>query len=148
VYSLPRTFKRRPAASEEAIVQVAKSLGLSLPDAYEGFLRTTNGGEGFIGDHYVIFWSAEELERLNRGHDVQKNVPGLLVFGTDGGGEAFAFDTRRLPWAVVLVPFVVMESSAIVPLAPSFEAFLRFLHENESLFSPKPRSLSAPRDDE
>ena len=137
MYSLPRTFRRRPAASEEAIVQVAKSLGLSLPDAYEGFLRTTNGGEGFIGDHYVIFWSAEELERLNRGYEVQKNVPGLLVFGTDGGSEAFAFDTRRLPWAVVLVPFVVMGFSAVAPLASSFEAFLGLLYVNASSFGPQ-----------
>jgi hypothetical protein len=131
VYAFAETFNRRVAASAEAIARAARSLGLQLPHDYECFLRFANGGEGFIGDHYAILWSAEELAQLNRDYEVQRYAPGLLIFGTNGGGEAFAFDTRRFPWAVVQVPFIVMELDAAEPLAPSFEAFLTFLQETK-----------------
>jgi hypothetical protein len=42
----------------------------------------------------------------------------------DGGGEAFAFDTRSWVKPVVCVPFIGMALDAIRPMALSFSAFL------------------------
>lgn len=52
-------------------------------------------------------------------------MPGPFGFGSSGGGELLAFDTRRgSPWPVVMVPFIVMEEAAIVKIAEDFAGFL------------------------
>ena len=48
-------------------------------------------------------------EPFNRDYEVESYCPELLLFGSSGGGEAYAFDKRSLPWRVVEVPFVGMD---------------------------------------
>ena len=57
--------------------------------------------------------------------DVDKLAPGLLLFGSDGGGEAFAFDARRVPMRVVSVPFIGMALADAHELGSSFSAFIQ-----------------------
>jgi hypothetical protein len=47
-----------------------------------------NGGEGSVGDTYVILWRIEELIEMSKAYDVAEYAPGLFLFGSDGGGEA------------------------------------------------------------
>jgi len=101
--------------------------GLPLPEDYADFLRFENGGEGFIGSAYLILWRVEELLELNRAHQVTDHALGFLFFGSDGGGEAFAFDRRSDTTPVVRVPFIGMDLKLIRPLASSFTAFLEVL---------------------
>jgi hypothetical protein len=78
-----------------------------------------------------MLWGAEELVPLNEAYQVQKFVPGLLLFGSDGGGEAFGFDTRAGDWPIVQVPFVGMGWDVAWPMGTSFNEFLRNLSEIE-----------------
>lgn len=55
-------------------------------------------------------------------------APGLFLFGSDGGGEAFAFDLRSNPPPVVSVPFVGMDLSLVEFVAVDFGAFLEVLY--------------------
>jgi hypothetical protein len=98
-----------------------------LPDDYTAFLEVTNGGEGFIGNAYLILWRIEELVELNKAYHTSEYVPGLFVFGSDGGGEAFAFDIRSDDKQIVSVPFVGMALALARPIAPNFIAFLQEL---------------------
>jgi len=111
---------------EETTIREFENLsGLSLPADYRYFLTIANGAEGFLSDDiYVMLWAVEELLELNRGYEVEEYAPGLLLFGSSGGGEAYAFDTRGGRMGVVSVPFVVMELSKVRFLAPSFTEFL------------------------
>jgi hypothetical protein len=55
-----------------------------------------------------MIWKIGELLRFNREYEVQVYAPGLLLFGSSGGGEAFAFSLRvpgRTP--VVQYPLLV-----------------------------------------
>jgi hypothetical protein len=65
------------------------------------FLGRANGGEGLIGERYVRLWGAEELIEVNRGYNVAE-------FGTDGDGEAYAFDVSANDATVFEVPFIGM----------------------------------------
>jgi hypothetical protein len=114
------------------IAESEAELGLKLPDEYVAFLRVTNGGEGCIGkNEYAIFWKAEELAPLNRVYKVQKYAPGFLIFGGNGGGEAYGFDTRTEAWPIVRSPFAGISWTEARPIGESFAAFLKLLYEAE-----------------
>ncbi len=120
-------FNGNPPASAASIEQFESKANLLLPKDYAGFLQQADGGEGFFGSAYVILWSTDELLEMNRAYQVTEYAPGLFLFGSDGGGEAFAFDTRIASQAIVSVPFVGMELKAARPIASSFIAFLEKL---------------------
>jgi hypothetical protein len=122
-------FKVNPPASAGLIAQSQAKLGFPLPVDYLSFLQQMNGGEGFIGEHaYVALWRVEELSDRNLGYEVAEFAPGLLLFGSNGGGEAFGFDTRTGQFRIVAVPFIGFDdlSNAIV-IATNFRAFLEAL---------------------
>jgi hypothetical protein len=94
-----------------------------LPSAYLAFLRSGGGGEGDLGIEpgWIQFWPAEQVVDLNRGYQVELNLPGFFGFGSNGGGEMFAFDMRRGgDPQVVMVPFIAMTESEARVVAPSF----------------------------
>lgn len=125
-------LNRRPGATDAAIVESEKQLGLKLPAEYVEFLKFADGGEGFVGKNaYVMLWSGEELASMNQSYEVQNYAPGLLIFGSNGGGEAYGFDTRTPQWPIVQVPFVGMDWGDAKPMGGSFSAFLEHLHETE-----------------
>jgi len=126
-YQFLGKFNPNAAIDSRAIVAAAGTLKVALPDDFSSFLTVANGGEGMIGDNYLILWRTEELAELNDAYQVSEYAPGLLIFGSDGGGEAFAFDTRCSPWSVVKIPFVGMDLNDARPLASSFAGFLSLL---------------------
>lgn len=109
-----------PGASAESLKHLKAIEGVDLPDDYRSFLADSNGGEGFIGSEYLILWKAEELEQFNRAYEVETYAPGLFLFGSNGGGEGFGFDTRSTPYQVVQVPFIGMDLKHATQVADSF----------------------------
>ena len=71
-------------------------------------------------------WRAEELIEVNRGYNVAEFFPNLFLFGTDGGGEAYAFDVSGNGATVFEVPFIGMPSDARA-IANSFDSFVAAL---------------------
>jgi hypothetical protein len=108
-----------PTASE-----VERRLNIMFPDDFRRFYRTTDGGEGFINETYVVIWRLEELAGFNEQHSVAEYAPSLFLFGSDGAGEGFAFDVRSSPFSVVSVPFIGMSLKEAVPMGASFVNFL------------------------
>jgi hypothetical protein len=105
---------------------VESQAGVHFDDEYVSFLAENNGGEGLIGPNsYVILWRIEELLELNEAYEVVEYAPGLFLFGSDGGGDAYGFDVKS--GAVVSVPFVGMDASLVNVIAPNFRGFLEAL---------------------
>lgn len=98
-----------PPASPGVVEGLSSRLGVTLPNDYLAFLRQHNGGEGFMGDNYIVFWKAEELADFNRDYEVEKYAPGIFLFGSNGGGEGYGFDTQSAAMHIVRVPFIGME---------------------------------------
>jgi hypothetical protein len=119
-------WTRQPPAADEAIEELVRTAGIPLPPEYLAFLRETNGGEGELGVQpgWFVMWHAEEVVSFNRDYEVAANAPGLLGFGSSGGGELLAFDTRGgQPYPVVAVPFIGMSAKDALLVAPSFATF-------------------------
>jgi SMI1 / KNR4 family (SUKH-1) len=122
-------FAALPPASAEALRAAERDLGIILPEDYKSFLLEHNGGDGFVGEHYLILWRAEELSNFNNGYEVSKYAPGFLIFGSTGGGDGFAFDTRTSPYLVMRIPFVGMRVEDGLRVAGSFNELLKGMHE-------------------
>jgi cell wall assembly regulator SMI1 len=120
-------FNGNPHADVEAIEQFEAASKLHLPRDYAEFLMAMNGGEGSVGNAYLVLWRVEELVAMNQAYQSAKYAPGLLLFGTDGGGEAFAFDMRSDSMPIVSVPFVGMGLESTLPMATNFDDFLEKL---------------------
>lgn len=123
-------FNGNPPADAASIQQFESESGLRLPEDYRQLLRHTDGGEGFVGNAYVILWRVGELLEMNRGYQVAEFAPGLLLIGSDGGGEALAFDMRTEAKPVVSVPFVGMSLKHTRLWGRTFGAFLECQFES------------------
>lgn len=131
---LPASFHLSKANDPSASMAAIAALGRNLPSDYVKFVSSFDGGEGFIGNHYLVLWGAIELAILNREYEFSEYAPELIAFGSDGGGEAFAFDTRTEPASVVVVPFIGMSSAAATPVTGSFDEFLIRLRDDPRSF--------------
>src|SRR5690348_14377198 len=102
-------FNGNPPADAISIRTLESEAGLRLPEEYRKFLQEMDGGEGFIGNAYLILWRTGELLEMNKAYQVGEYAPGLFLFGSDGGGEAFGLDTRIDAKPIVSVPFIPMD---------------------------------------
>ena len=119
---------REPPANPEAVAALSADSGIELPGEYLSLLHLSNGGEGPLGVEpgWFQFWPVEEVLASNGDYEVQKYLPGLFGFGSSGGGELLAFDTRRgPPWSVVMVPFIGMDQEDVVEIAVDFSRFMQ-----------------------
>jgi hypothetical protein len=94
---------------------------------YLDFLSERNGGEGWIGSHYLHVFAAEVLARNNRELKVDEFAPGLLFFGGDGGGGGYAFDTRDQSMPIVSVELCGMDLNDVRREAATFTELLEQL---------------------
>lgn len=118
-----QSFQPNAPASEQNLVSLIAGASKALPDDYLAFLRRANGGDGFIGERFVRLWKAEEVAAMNLGYNVAEFFPNLLFIGTNGGGEAYAFDIAEGGPVVFEVPFIGLPSDARA-IASSFESFI------------------------
>jgi hypothetical protein len=124
-------FSANPPASARAIEQCQMELGLSLPDDYLRFLRTMNGGKGSIGENgYLILWGSGDMVEENAARKSAGAPSELCLFGSDGAGEAFAFDMRVNPPPIVAVPFVGLDWDDAILIAADFRGFLETLYKS------------------
>jgi len=122
-------FRASPPASEEDVQTAEDGLGMQLPADHRTFLLKHDGGEGFVGKHYLILWKAAELVKFNEGYEVETYAPGFIMFGSTGGGDGFAFDTRTSPYRVMQVPFIGMSLEDGFHVADSFDELLQRMSE-------------------
>lgn len=116
-------------ASNNLIKEVQNQLGVILPAEYIEFVIDSNGAEGPIGSsEYLQLWPIQELASLNEEYKVQTFAPGLLLFGSSGGGMAYAFDRRVEEMPIVEVPFIPLRLKNIKVVSSTFVGFLEYLY--------------------
>ena len=115
-------------ASNAALQELGEWAKGRLPDWYLSFLRRCNGAEGALSvSSYIALWRAEDVADLNSGYAVDEFVPGLILFGTDGGNTGYAFDSRGSALRVVEVPLLGMALEEVTDIASDLEEFFEVL---------------------
>ena len=94
----------------------------ALPADYLAAVAAFGGREGFLGGVYLRLYRLQELVALNIAYEVPSLLPEVIVFGSDGGGEAFAFLLGEA--AVIRVPFLPLGPERAHRVARSFTEFV------------------------
>lgn len=110
-----------------------------LPEDYLAAVGEFGGREGFLGETYLRLYRLQEMVALNLAYDVPSFLPEIIVFGSDGCGEAFAFPLGEP--AVVQVPFVPLAAEHARRRAANFAAFVRKLATKGESAEASPESI-------
>ena len=118
-------------AEESAIIELLRKVGGTLPSAYLDFLRVSDGAEcgpnDCPGDSLRIL-SANEVGDYGAGYGVDRELPELFCFASDGGDHAFAFlrESSISPedWPIVRIPLGALFRFEIMRVADSFNAWI------------------------
>ncbi len=113
-------------ATSEDLARLRSVTSGDLPKRYVDLLAFSDGGEGPLAinpHHFCLDPARTVVETINSANHGQVDLHGFLIFGSNGGGEYLAFDTRNgTPWPVVTIDMVAGGESAEV-IAPDFGAF-------------------------
>lgn len=113
-------------ASDAAIFELQRMVGVPLLDEYIELLKYSNGGEGDLPPPFYGFCldTAEQASDPEQLKISAECYPGLFVIGGDGGAQLYAFDMRGdAPFPIVsfdgVDPFASMQR-----VADSFAALM------------------------
>jgi cell wall assembly regulator SMI1 len=133
-FKLARTMGDVDAGATDSMIEAVESrLRHRFPDDYRTFLKSENGFERWFGDVYLSLYTIEEVVGFNETHDHLAYQPELIHIGSDGGGEAIAFDFRQDPPTVILVNLVSTDWSEAIVQAESFTEFMHQRRRGEEL---------------
>ncbi|AGF55940.1 hypothetical protein B0P06_005804 [Clostridium saccharoperbutylacetonicum] len=96
------------------ILEVEKELKVKFPADYVDFMEKFNGGEGSVGKEYLIMYKINEIIEVNDDCEVSEYVPGIILFGSNGGGEYFAFDYRESEIKYIIIPSMLDYDDIII----------------------------------
>lgn len=99
-------------------------LGVVFPDDYSAFVISSGRVDRDFGGSWLMLYGVDELVPLNRAHDHSDSHPGLVLIGSDGGGEGVGFDFRAQRPPVVLVNFVSPGWQDAIRQADTFTDFM------------------------
>ncbi|SMC87895.1 SMI1/KNR4 family protein [Cellulophaga tyrosinoxydans] len=91
-----------------------------LPEDYIELLKQFNGGEGEVGEEYLVLHKADELIEINKDIEIAKFDKNIFVIGSNGGGEFVAIDFRNEKPIYILIPFI-FEYDAIIELGSNID---------------------------
>lgn len=100
----------------------------ALPQEYLPAVAEFGGREGFLGETYLRLYRLEELVALNSAYEVPALLPEGIVFGSNGGGEAFVFPLGEN--AVEQVPFLPLAAGYAKRRASNFSEFVSSLADS------------------
>jgi hypothetical protein len=121
-------FRCNHGIARSVVTETMELLSVRPPDDYVEFMAICDGGDGHVGTSLLDLWPVGQVPQLNRDYQVQRFAPGLVVFGSDGGGVAYAFDARQTPASIVSVEFGNVDLAEVRPLGDTFTAFMEWLY--------------------
>jgi len=126
-----REWPKNHGASEAAIEQLGIVVPFVLPQTYLALLAFSNSGEGDLPVQplWFVLNSVEDVIETARGGTFKEFFPGFFVIGSNGAGEAIAFDLR-LTGSRPIVAFDMTNidlDESVLPIAPDFDAFIEMI---------------------
>lgn len=108
--------------SKKEIDTFLKAIKFKLPEGFIEFFKTSNGADIDGEEEYVMLWALTEMIELNTGYNVEEYAPEFFIFGSDGGGTAFAIE--RKTGHIFDMPFIGMSKEEATFKCNTFDEFL------------------------
>lgn len=102
---------------------------LALPKDLRTFLEQHNGGLGMLGNRPLDLWSAAQIAKEAQSQDVSLAIPGLLLFGTDGGAEGYGHLARLSKNNYGRISLLAAGVHEFEGIANTFDDFLKALSD-------------------
>ncbi len=124
----PATFVTAGGGSEADLAHAESVLRFHVPSDLRAFLLETGGGTGWIGEGYAVLWGPRELIDFHERSLADEFFPGLVLIGSNGGGEAFAVErsTRRY----VQTPFIGDEPGVRIDAGATLADLFAFIERS------------------
>jgi len=120
-------LKLNPGASRNKITSIEMEFQITFPEDYKEFILLSNGASGFVEKSYLLIWPLETLEEVNRFARANEYAVGLFPFGSDGGGQYYAFDIRQKEMPIVEFPSIGMQYQDLKFCGYTFHQFLNYI---------------------
>jgi hypothetical protein len=124
-------FIKKAPATTEALSRLKAGVPYPLPDDYIDLLRSLDGGEGFIGEQFVRFYSVDEVLMVRQVLGDAQLASEFVIIGSDGGGEALAYDRREVPARLVTLGFIPLDPDFVEVVASSLAEYFDNLRPHE-----------------
>lgn len=119
-------LKTNGPTSLEKIKVVEQKLNIKFPKDYINFMLKYNGGSGVINNNYIIIYKIDDCYKN------EEIFPNLIYFGSDGGGEAYAFDQND-NMSIIKVPFICDDVDKCKTIIGNFNDLLEVLKKSNDL---------------
>jgi len=100
-----------------------KQVDFTLPKGFIDFFKEANGADACTDESYLLLWPLTDLVRLNKEYNVDMYAPGFFLFGSNGGGIAYAIDRRT--GYIYEMPFIGMSETESIFICKTFTELLR-----------------------
>jgi hypothetical protein len=120
-----KKIEKNSPAEKENIERFLKAIDFTFPPSLIDFFKQSNGAKIYGTESFVVLWPITELVKINQDYQVEDNAPEFFLFGTDGGGEAYAIE--KATGAIFMLPFIVMSKDDAIFMNETFSGFLEQL---------------------
>lgn len=116
------TIDRNNAPTNDQIEAFIKDIDFQLPLGLIDFYKEANGADISTDNAYAIVWPLTDLIQLNTDYNVATYAPDFFIFGSDGGGMAYAIEKKT--GHIFEMPFIGMSKEEAVFKTKSFDEFV------------------------
>ncbi len=111
------------APNENDINEFLSLIKFRLPEGFIEFYKETNGADIGTEENYYILWPINEMIMLNKEYKVEVFAPRFFIFGSNGGGTAFAIDKETSH--IFELPFIGMSNEDAEFRCTHFSDFIK-----------------------
>lgn len=116
------TLDKNPPPSSQELQDFQRDVNFHLPQGFISFYEVSNGATIQGNESYAELWTLSSMIESNLDYDVDTYAPEFFLFGSDGGGNAFAIE--RNTGHLYEMPFIGMSKEEAVFRSASFSDFL------------------------
>ena len=115
-------IERNPPVDAGVMDAFLEAVPFTLPKDFLDFFIKSDGAEIRTEDYYVLLWPISEIMQLNEDYGVEEYAPGFFLFGSDGGGNAYAIE--KATGFIFELPFIGMSKDEAIFKSKTFTDFI------------------------
>lgn len=119
------TIDRKIPPIKQEVEIFLKQIDFKLPEGFIEFFKDSNGADISSDENYIVLWALTDMIQLNRDYNVDEYAPDFFIFGSNGGGTAYA--VKKSKSDIYEIPFIGMSNEEAVFKNKTFSEFIEGL---------------------